>query len=52
MAVSWAVTVVLLHNSIEEVREGSIRIGRAGVATNTGVNILATRENTSLEGNA
>ena len=52
MAISRAVTVVLLHNSVEEVGEGSVRIGGAGIAADTRVDILATREDTSLERNA
>ena len=50
MGVSGAVTVVVLHDLVEEVLEGSVGVLRTGVAANARVDILAAREDASLEG--
>ena len=44
------VAMVVLHNLVEEVAEGGVGVGRAGVAANTGVGVLAAREDAHLEG--
>ena len=45
-----SVLVVVLHDLVEEVGEGGVRVSGAGVAANSGVDVLAAGEDASLEG--
>lgn len=49
--VGWLVTVVVLDDPVEEGVEGLVRVSRAGVAADAGVEVLATREDACLERN-
>ena len=49
VSVRWAVLVVVLDDLVEEVRESSVGVGRACVATDARVGVLAAREDASLE---
>jgi len=49
VVVSGRVTVVLLDDLVEEVAEGLVGVLGTGVAANARVDILAARENASLE---
>ena len=49
--VRGGVGVVLLDDSIEEVAEGDVGVGGTGVAADAGVDVLAAREDASLERN-
>ena len=49
MGVRRAMLVVVLNDLIEEVRERSIGVGGASVATDARVGVLAAREDASLE---
>jgi hypothetical protein len=50
--VSGGVGVVLLDDSVEEVAEGGVGVFGTGVAANAGVDVLAAREDASLERDA
>lgn len=50
VAGSGGVAVVVLHDLVEEVAEGGVGVGGAGVAANTGVGVLAAGEDAHLEG--
>jgi hypothetical protein len=43
------VTMVVLDDLVEEASEGLVGVSGAGVAADTGVNVLATREDAGLE---
>jgi len=46
------VTVVVLNDLVEEVVEGGVGVGGTSIDTDAGVEVLATREDASLESNA
>lgn len=46
------VTVVVLNDLVEEVVEGGVGVGGTSIDTDAGVEVLATREDASLEGNS
>ena len=52
MLVSWLVTVIVLDDLVEEFVELGVRIVRAGIDTDSRVEVLHTREDASLEGNS
>ena len=49
VSVRWAVLVVVLDDLVEEVRESSVGVCGTSVATDTRVDVLAAREDASLE---
>ena len=52
MLVRRLVAVVLLDDRVEQLGELGVRVVRAGVDTDSGIEVLDSRENASLEGNA
>mgnify|MGYP001626789524 CR=1 FL=1 len=49
MVVSGRVTVVLLDDLVKEVAEGLVGVLGTGIAANAGIDVLAAREDASLE---